>query len=58
MSDPFESPKPKQLKVWRREEAARIGLSESAVAMRMSRGRYRHLKLIREHARLIWVIES
>jgi hypothetical protein len=43
------------LKQWRMEEAARLGLSESAIAMRMSRGSYPLLRIIRESPRRVFV---
>ena len=37
----------KQMKAWRIEEAAKLGIGESAVSMRLARGKYKHLISIR-----------
>lgn len=44
-----------QMKVWRSSEATRLGLSESAIAMRINRGVLK-VKTCRVNARVVYVI--
>jgi hypothetical protein len=43
------------MKVWRAEEARRLGIGEIAVAMRITRGKYLGLKVRRVNARVVFV---
>ena len=43
------------MKEWRRNEAARLGTSESNIAMRLKRGKYPHLRIRRENPRIVFV---
>jgi hypothetical protein len=44
------------LKYWVRDEAARLGISASAIYARVARGKYPALKLQRENKRVVYVL--
>ena len=46
------------LKLWRMNQAALEGVSESAVAMKMKRGGYKGLRLKRINARVVFVLSE
>jgi len=43
------------MKIWRLTEAEREQVSEFAIGMRLSRGKYPHLNIKRENARVVFV---
>lgn len=43
------------MKSWRRAEAERLGLSESAIAMRIARGKYPDLRTYHVNQRVVFV---
>lgn len=52
---PTPTPDEITMKQWQIEEAARIGLTRSAVAMRLTRGKYPHLQVRRVNRRVAYV---
>lgn len=51
---------PKQtMKMFRIKESARLGITESAVSMRLIRGKYKHkIRISRENSRVVFVREA